>query len=120
MGHEVVPSQTSAAPMVAAIPRNPTYPRRNHTTEGPKWMGLLAEWDTKIEAFLKTVPAGKELGELGEKGRVLAQMIGSRDQIRDAAKRLPREVTHMYHEDLERLEHAVAALNRLSEKFKAL
>jgi hypothetical protein len=47
-------------------------------------------------------------------------MVGSRDQIRDSAKRLPREVTHMYHEDLERLEHAVAALGRLFMKYKSL
>lgn len=120
MAHEPAPSTPATGSNLAAIPRNPTYPKRNHTTEGPKWMGLLAEWDAKIEALLKTVPAGKTLGELGEKGRVLAQMVGSRDQIRDSAKRLPREVTHMYHEDHERLEHAVAALGRLFEKYKSL
>jgi len=120
MAHEPAHAAPAASTAVAAIPRNPTYPRRNHTNEAPKWMGLLAEWDTKIEALLKTVPAGTSLGQLGEKGRVLAQMIGSRDQIRDSAKRLPREVTHMYHEDLERLEHAVAALGRLFEKYKSL
>jgi hypothetical protein len=94
----------------AAIPKSPTYPKRNHTTEGPKW----------IEELLKQVPAGSNLGELGEKGRILAQMVGSRDQIRDAAKRLPQQVTHMYHEDLERLEFAVAALNRLFAKYSSL
>lgn len=120
MAHEpavVTPEANSTAP---AIPKNPTYPKRNHTTEAAKWMGVLADWDTKIEALLKAVPAGKDLGEMGEKGRVLAQMVGSRDQIRDSAKRLPREVTHMYHEDLERLEHAVAALGRLFMKYKSL
>ena len=120
MAHEPAHTTPATSSAVAAIPRNPTYPKRNHTTEGPKWLALLAEWDTKIEALLKTVPAGTSLGQLGEKGRVLAQMVGSRDQIRDSAKRLPREVTHMYHEDLERLEHAVAALERLFQKYKSL
>lgn len=119
MAHEQtpVPATGSAAP---AIPKNPTYPKRNHTTEGPKWMGLLAEWDAKIEALLKTVLTGKSLGEQGEKGKVLSQMVGARDQIRDAAKRLPRQVTHMYHEDHERLEQAVHALERMAEKIGKL
>lgn len=110
----------SSTQIQAAIPKSPTYPKRNHTTEGPKWLELLAGWDAKIEELLKQVPAGSNLGELGEKGRILAQMIGSRDQIRDAAKRLPQQVTHMYHEDLERLEFAVAALNRLFVKYSSL
>lgn len=120
MAHEPAVVTTEATSIAPAIPKNPTYPKRNHTTEAPKWMDVLADWDTKIEVLLKAVPAGKDLGEMGEKGRVLAQMVGSRDQIRDSAKRLPREVTHMYHEDLERLEHAVAALDRLFMKYKSL
>ena len=119
MAHELKPAP--AAPVSAlASPKNPTYPKRTHTTEGPKWLGILAEWDEKIEALLKKVPAGKSLGELGEKGKVLSQMVGARDQIRDAAKRLPRQVTHMYHEDHERLEHAVQALGRLVQKVEKL
>lgn len=113
-------TQAHSGGAVAAIPKSPTYPKRTHTTEGPQWQEVLTGWDTKIEALIKAVPAGKTLGELGEKGRVLAQMVGSRDQIRDAAKRLPREVTHMYHEDHERLDFAVAALERLFIKYKSL
>ena len=90
MANEVTPAQSGT---IDAIPQNPTYPKRNHTTEGPRWMGMLTEWDAKIEALLKAVPAGKSLGDLGEKGRVLSQMVGARDQIRDAARRLPREVS---------------------------
>lgn len=121
MAHEpAINEQVARSGKVAAIPKSPTYPRRNHTTEGPKWQELLASWDAKIEPLLKAIPVGTSLGELGEKGRVLAQMIGSRDQIRDAANRLPREVTHLYHEDMERLDFAVAALERLFAKYKSL
>lgn len=112
--------QVAGSGKVAAIPKSPTYPKRNHTTEGPKWQELLASWDARIEPLLKAVNAGSNLAELGEKGRVLAQMIGARDQIRDAANRLPREVTHLYHEDMERLDFAVAALERLFTKYKSL
>lgn len=117
MANELTPVQTGT---IAAIPKNPTYPKRNHTTEGPQWAAVLEEWETKIAALLKAVPAGKSLGELGEKGRVLSQMVGARDQIRDAAKRLPREVSHMYHEDHDRLDQAVAALGRLFAKYGKL
>ncbi len=119
MAHEPALTKTASDSAPAAIPKNPTYPKRNHTTEAARWMGLLTEWDFKIQALLNTIPAGKELGELGEKGRILAQMIGSRDQIRDSAKRLPREVTHLYHEDFERLEFAVKALSRLFQKYQS-
>lgn len=115
-----VSTPASSSGAVAAIPKSPTYPKRNHTTEGPKWLEILSTWDAKIEALLKQIPAGTSLGEMGEKGRVLSQMVGARDQIRDAAKRLPQQVTHMYHEDHERLEFAVAALERLFPKYKSL
>jgi hypothetical protein len=121
MAHEPALHQdSSASGPAAAIPKSPTYPKRNHTTEGPKWQDVLATWDAKIEPLVKAIPAGTSLGEMGEKGRVLAQMIGSRDQIRDAARRLPQQVTHLYHEDQERLEFAVAALERLFQKYKSL
>jgi hypothetical protein len=40
-------------------------------------------------------------------------MLGARDQIADAARRLPGEVGELYEEDRHRLEEAVAALDRL-------
>ncbi len=48
---------------------------------------------------------------------LLAQMSACRDQIADAARRMPMEVGDMYHEDMERLESAVAALERLFAKW---
>lgn len=119
MAQELTPATAASAP-AQAIPKNPSYPKRTHTAEGPKWAAVLQEWDAKIAALLNEVPAGKSLGELGEKGRVLSQMVGARDQIRDAARRLPREVSHMYHEDHDRLDQAVAALGRLFDKYGKL
>ena len=40
-------------------------------------------------------------------------MLGARDQVADAVKRLPLETGHLYEEDRHRAEEAVAALDRL-------
>ena len=41
-------------------------------------------------------------------------MLGARDQIAEAVRRLPMEVGGLYEEDRHRLDEAVAALERLS------
>jgi len=40
-------------------------------------------------------------------------MLGARDQVFDAARRLPGETGELYEEDKHRLEEAVAALDRV-------
>jgi hypothetical protein len=49
--------------------------------------------------------------------RLYAQMLGARDQVADAARRLPGEVGDLYEEDKHRLEVAVAALERVIAKW---
>ena len=44
-------------------------------------------------------------------------MLGARDQVADAVKRLPRETGDLYDEDHHRLEEAVAALDRLFQQW---
>jgi hypothetical protein len=46
-------------------------------------------------------------------------MLGGRDQIADAVKRLPMEVGDLYEEDRHRLNEAVAALERLFARWDA-
>jgi hypothetical protein len=70
---------------------------------------LLELWDGRI------AQAGAELNGAGPdspRGRLFAQMLGARDQIADAARRLPMEVGDLYEEDHHRLNEAVAALER--------
>jgi hypothetical protein len=90
--------------------RNPSYPQRIHTRERAQWRGLLESWDARI------AQAQSELGTTEAdpgRRRLLAQMLGARDQIADAARRLPTEVGDLYEEDHHRLNEAVAALERL-------
>jgi hypothetical protein len=52
--------------------------------------------------------------------RLFAQMLGARDQVAEAARRLPMETGDLYDEDKHRLEEAVAALERVVQKWKSL
>ena len=51
--------------------------------------------------------------------RLYAQMLGARDQVADAARRLPGETGDLYEEDQHRLEEAVAALDRVLRQWDA-
>jgi exonuclease VII small subunit len=50
--------------------------------------------------------------------RLFAQMLGARDQVADTAQRLPMETGELYEEDRHRLEEAVAALDRVFQRWE--
>lgn len=90
--------------------KSPSYPSRTHVNERAQWRALLELWDGRI------AQAQAELGDAvpdSDRGRLFAQMLGARDQIADAARRLPMEVGDLYEEDHHRLNEAVAALERI-------
>src|SRR5262245_56953098 len=93
--------------------QSPSYPQRVHIREKAKWRAVLGEWEREIsgaKSLLDGMAAGPGRSEFE---RLYAQMLGARDQIADAAARMPMEVGAMYEEDHHRLEEAVSALNRL-------
>ncbi len=105
---------TPAVPTPAANPlKNPTYPQRTHIGERAHWQGMLASCDSRI------APAKQKLAVLANSPstaifeRLYAQMLGARDQVADAARRLPGETGDLYEEDKHRLEEGVAALDRV-------
>jgi hypothetical protein len=113
-------SVTTSDPKPALDPKkNPTYPQRVHLLEKPHWEGVLQQ----VEARL-VVPRQK-LKVLGNDPkrpafeRIFAQMLGARDQVADAVKRLPLETGGLYEEDHHRVEEAVKALDRLLMKWDA-
>ena len=96
--------------------KNPSYPARTHVHERAQWRALLELWDQRI------AQAKAELGGAGpdsERGRLFVQMLGARDQIAEAARRLPMEVGELYEEDHHRLNEAVAALERIFARWNA-
>jgi hypothetical protein len=81
---------------------------------------MLSVWTQKVAAAgaaLRSIPAGTARASLEF---TYAQMLGARDQIADAARRLPMEVGDLYEEDHHRLEEALAALGRLFQRWESL
>jgi hypothetical protein len=108
--------QTSPAP-VADPTKNPSYPQRVHLQEKPHWLGVLQTVESRLAV------ARQKLSVLGNDAkrpafeRIYAQMLGARDQVADAVRRLPLETGGLYEEDHHRVDEAVAALDRLFLKW---
>jgi hypothetical protein len=100
--------------------KNPSYPARTHWGERAALEAKLQSWDRKIEAI------AQKLGVLGNAGsrstheRIYHQMMGARDQMAEAVRRMPGEAGSLYDEDHERLVSAEAALTRLAERWEVL
>ena len=56
--------------------------------------------------------------QAGELVRLYLQMLGARDQLAEAARRMPLETGDLYDEDKERFEQAVAALERVWQRWE--
>ena len=114
MSNPQVPSLV-AKPSAPADPlKNPSYPKRVHIGEKAHWEAVLKACEDKINPArqkMKVLAANSPERPVFEK--LYAQMLGARDQVADAARRLPGETGGLYEEDHHRLEEAVAALDRL-------
>lgn len=99
--------------------RNPSYPQRIHVHERAHWLEVLKACEDRISK------AGQKLAVIGsgpnraQFERLYAQMLGARDQVADAAHRLPTETGGLYEEDRHRLEEAVAALDRIFKRWES-
>ncbi|WP_165219143.1 hypothetical protein [Aquisphaera insulae] len=105
-----------AAPAIP--PKNPSYPPRTHYGEKPTLVAALKSWDEKIAGVarkLATLKADQPNRLTFE--RAYHQMLGARDQMADAIRRMPLEAAALYHEDQERLKNAEAALVRLMARW---
>ncbi len=99
--------------------KNPSYPQRVHLRERSHWQGVLKSCEDRIAT------ARQKLSRLGNGPhqavfeRLYAQMLGARDQVADAVRRLPMETGDLYEEDRHRAEEAVAALDRVFQRWEA-
>ncbi|MFO0892786.1 MAG: hypothetical protein U0790_27050 [Isosphaeraceae bacterium] len=110
--HEPAPPARVDAPY-----RNPTYPARTHWSERAGLEDRLKAWDQKIGDYARRLATLRDSASRASFERIYHQMTGARDQFADAARRLPRETGALYHEDLERLENAESALQRLVQRW---
>jgi hypothetical protein len=104
---------TTDPPTPPSAQKSPSYPQRVHLKEKPQWQALLKTWEDRIAAVVRDRTAVDDGADRDSRGRLYAQMLGARDQLADAVRRLPMEVGFLYDEDRLRAEEAVAALERL-------
>ena len=112
------PKETAAAlPAGNNQYHNPSYPQRTHFGERAELEQSLHSWEEKVR-----VVSGK-LAALGDHSgrptyeRLYHQMLGARDQMAEAARRMPLEAGVLYEDDRERFEAAASALGRLFQKW---
>ena len=100
--------------------RNPSYPQRVHFQERQELEEIVRAWDTKIEELGQTLAqTGLNQGQVA-RHRLYHQMLGARDQLASAARRMPLETAALYDEDHELFRLAEAALVRLFEQWGRL
>jgi hypothetical protein len=93
--------------------KNPSYPQRVHVHERAHWQGVLQKCEERIATARQKLNVLGNSPNRGAFERLFAQMLGARDQVADAVRRLPMETGDLYEEDKHRLEEALAALDRV-------
>jgi hypothetical protein len=116
-------SETEVDTPARAVPanpwKNPSYPQRVHAHERPHWEGILASVEERVAAAHQKLNALGNSPRRASFDRLYAQMLGARDQVADAVRRLPGETGDLYEEDKHRVEEAVAALDRVARQWDA-
>jgi len=99
--------------------KSPSYPPRTHLLERGALEERLRSCDERILA------AEQKLSTLGSDHRradferIYHQMVGARDQVAEAVRRLPMETGALYDEDKERYEQALQAFDRAWRRWDA-
>lgn len=93
--------------------KNPSYPQRVHLHERAHWQGVLRSCEDRVAQARQKLDVLAPGPARAPFERLYAQMQGARDQVADAVRRLPLETGGLYDEDKHRLEEAVAALDRV-------
>ncbi|GAC1467634.1 MAG: hypothetical protein NVSMB9_09430 [Isosphaeraceae bacterium] len=112
--------ESTSAPTRAVNPyKNPSYPQRDHIHERLHWQGVVTSCEEGIANTRAAIAAlGPEAANHPTMERLYAQMIGARDQVADAARRLPGETGDLYEEDKHRVEEGVAAMERVRRQWE--
>jgi hypothetical protein len=114
----VSPNEIDAPSPRALNPlRNPAYPQRSHLHERAHWEAVLRQCEERIAQAQSKLSASSDGPDRERLERLHAQMLGARDQVADAVRRLPMETGDLYEEDKERVAQAVAALDRVVERW---
>ena len=100
--------------------KSPTYPQRVHYGERPALEETLRSCEERIQAIRQKLDTLAGHPQRADYERIYHQMLGARDQIAEAVRRLPVETGALYDEDKERYEQAVAACERVFGRWEAI
>ena len=111
---QTVETAPHSAPGTSTADRyhNPTYPQRVHLLERGQLEEALRSCDQRLNSAQQKLNVLANHAEKARFMRLYHQMQGARDQVAEAVRRLPLEVGGLYHEDHERFQNAMEAIER--------
>jgi hypothetical protein len=92
---------------------NPSYPQRVHLHERARLDEALQKCDERLNSALQKLNVLANHAQKEVLVRLFHQLQGARDQVAEAARRMPLEVGGLYHEDEERFNQAMDAIERI-------
>ena len=92
---------------------NPSYPQRVHLHERARLDEALRKCDERLNSALQKLNVLANHAQKEVLVRLFHQLQGARDQVAEAARRMPLEVGGLYHEDEERFNQAMDAIERI-------
>jgi hypothetical protein len=92
---------------------NPSYPQRVHLHERARLDEALRKCDERLNSALQKLNVLANHAQKEVLVRLFHQLQGARDQVAEAARRMPLEVGGLYHEDEERFKQAMDAIERI-------
>ena len=98
--------------------KSPSYPQRVHIRERPELQQVLRSWEERIDKAGQALAQKADSPDRSHLERLYFQMLGARDQLADAVRRLPMEVGNLYEEDHLKLEEATSSLERLMRRWE--
>ena len=97
---------------------NPSYPQRDHFAERVRLEEALRTSEERVTAARQKFDANASLAGTAEAVRLYHQLLGVRDQIAECVRRMPLEAGELYTEDKENFERAIAALERVWQRWE--
>ncbi len=117
--HDVETERTPATGLRHGDPfHNPTYPVRDHILECAELEKAVRSCTDRVNSARQKLNSVVNHPKQASFVRLYLQMLGARDQLAEAARRMPLETGDLYHEDKERFEQALAALDRLWQSWE--
>jgi hypothetical protein len=106
-------------PRPAVTFKSPTYPVRTHFAERAELERQLGSIEARIQAVRRQLDALGMRPDRSGPERYYFQMLGARDQVAEAVRRLPLETGALYEEDKERYVKALAAFERADRRWES-